>query len=62
MSKTTIQLDTETKTLLDKCKAPSESYDAAVRRLVEDEGLLFTEDEIRSMARAEAKDMIRQYS
>lgn len=62
MGKTTIQISDETKERLDKRKHDNESYDTAVNRILDDDpGVLFTEDDIRGMARAEAKDMIRQY-
>lgn len=51
---TTIQLKRETKDRLDKRKTPSESYDAAVRRLLgETPGVLWTEAEIRELVRDE---------
>lgn len=62
MGKTTIQLDDRTKQRLDKRKHEKETYDEAVNRILDDDdaGVLHTEEDIREMARAEAKDMIRQ--
>lgn len=53
---TTIQLTTATKQRLDAVKLDGESYDDAVRRLVDDEGVLFTESEIRELIREELRD------
>jgi len=58
MTKTTIQLDKATKSKLDKRKTPSESYNDAVQRLLEDKGVLFDEAEIRRIARSEVEAAI----
>jgi len=74
---TTIRLSDETKELLEREKESDETFDDTVRRMVgEASGELLREDEtrelideriseaeadIRGWARAEAKDMIRQY-
>lgn len=55
---TTIQLKRETKTALDKRKTESESYDAAVRRLLDESpGVLWTEAEIRGLVRDEIESL-----
>lgn len=60
MSKTTIQLDDSTKERIDRRKAEAESYDTAVNRILDGgAGVLFTEDEIRRMARDEAEDVVQ---
>lgn len=61
MAKTTIQLSDETKDRLDKRKHENESYDTAVNRILDDNpGVLFTEDEIKRMARSVVDDEIQK--
>lgn len=59
---TTIQITKDTKDLLDTHKQNQETYNEVVRRLAgESPGEMWTEEELRSIARQEAKDMIREY-
>lgn len=62
MAETTIPVDKDVKAILEDHKQDGESWNATLLRLAgEGNGSVWTEDEIRSMARAEAKDMIQQY-
>jgi len=57
---TTIQVDESTKKRLDKIKHENESYDTAVNRALDDNpGVLYTEDEIRSIVQSEIESMQR---
>lgn len=47
---TTIQLTRDTKRRIDKRKFDGESYNAAVNRILDGSGVLFTEDEIKTIA------------
>lgn len=59
---TTIKVSDELHATLKEEKKDGESFDSVLKRLLgEDYGQMWTEDEIRSMARAEAKDMIREF-
>lgn len=59
---TTIKISDEMHELLKDEKKDGESFDSVLKRLLgEDYGQMWTEEEIRSMARAEAKDMIREF-
>lgn len=63
MGRTTIQVQRDTKSRLDKRKHENESYDACINRILNDEdGVLHTEAEIRKIAREVAQDEISQYS
>jgi len=55
---TTIQLDRETKRQLDALKLDGETYDAAVARLVDDQGVLMTEADVRAIAHEEAEAVV----
>lgn len=60
---TTIKLSRKTKAALEEEQLDGETFDDTVSRLVgASNGTMWTEEEIRGMARQEAKDMIRQYS
>ena len=52
---TTIQVTRETKALVDERKLGGESYDAAIRRLAEDSGFVWTREEIREVVREEVE-------
>ena len=58
---TTIQISQENKQRLDARKTDSESYDDALTRVLDDSGVLFTEDEIRELARDEAEDAVEAF-
>lgn len=58
---TTIQISKQTKKRLEKRKHENESYDTAVNRVLDDNpGVLFTEDEIKDIARRQARGEIRE--
>lgn len=63
MTKTTIELTDEQKQMLRDERLPHESnYGDTIERLCGEDNLPYiTEEEARSIARAEAKDMIRQF-
>lgn len=63
MARTTIEISEELKHKLREEREPHESsYGDTIERLLgESDVAAWSEDEIRSMARAEAKDMIREY-
>jgi len=63
MARTTVELSEETKNRLQEARLPHETnYDQTINRLLGEPNAPFvTEEEARSIARAEAKDMIRQY-
>jgi hypothetical protein len=59
MDKTTIQITTRTKDLLDERKLSDESYDAALSRILDnDTKLMWDEQEIREIARIEAEKRV----
>lgn len=59
MDKTTIQLSTRTKELLDDRKLSDESYDAALSRILDnDTKLMWDEQEIREIVKIEAKKVV----
>jgi len=57
---TTVRLSSETKEMLDQCKLDGETYNEALRRLLSENGILWTEQEVREVARAEARDILRE--
>lgn len=63
MAEATIPVRQDVKDKIDSEKSEHESYNAVLLRLLgEGDETQWSEDEIRSIARAEAKDMIRRYS
>jgi len=53
---TTIQITTDTRDDLDALKQSDESYNAVVRRVLDDAGQLWTKQEIRDMVQDEIRD------
>jgi hypothetical protein len=60
MAETTIPVSRDVKELLEEQKDSDETWNNLLRRLA-GETTFVSEEEARSIARAEAKDMIRQY-
>lgn len=58
--KTTIQLTNGVKARLDDLKQGDESYNTVVKRLVEDGGQLWTENELREIVRAEIEAAVQK--
>jgi len=62
MADTTIGVSDRVKELLEAEKREGETYNGVILRLLdESDHTDWTEDEIRSIARQESKDMLRQY-
>lgn len=60
MADTTIGVSEEVKALIDDEKQPDESYNGTLKRLVgEQEGTVWTEQEIRDLARDEMEQAVR---
>jgi len=57
---TTVRLSSETKELLDQCKLDGETYNEALGRLLTENGILWTEQEVREIARDEAGDILHE--
>jgi len=53
---TTIQITTDTRDDLDALKQSDESYNAVVRRVLDDAGQLWTKQEIRDMVQDEIRN------
>lgn len=62
MGRTSIHLTSETKKRLDRRKTQSESYDEAINRILDDEGVLHTEEDIRAIVRDEAERLVPGYN
>ena len=60
MADTTIGVSEEVKDMLEEKRRDQETWNGLLMRLVEEHNE-WTEEEIRSIARQESKDMIRQY-
>jgi len=57
---TTIQVSDEVKRELDKRKLDSESYSEAVARLLDDNGVLWRVEDVRDVAREEAREVLME--
>jgi len=57
---TTIQVTTDTRDDLDALKQSDESYNAVLRRIIDDGGKLWTEAEIREYVRQEIDQRIQE--
>ena len=65
MADTTLPVSHDVREQLEQAKEPEETWNGFLLRLLESaetDGQMWTEGELRSISRQEAKDMIRQFS